>query len=382
MPFFKTWLLRRGIAEAARRHPDVAAAPVVVLTGEYKPDTQDGRFAVGMRKFEILCGTGDHLYHALDADGQTLASLLSEGYAAVVERGRGARAAHLLGLPPDTADTSSSLAALFPIPPTPTEIRVVSPTGLSTQDLLGYTSDTKLESIVESARAELIAADFADAEIDASLATFGPHPQLWATASPVASGQRRQLAAQLGGRIHALALQVLGPERTYERALQGADALDTGIPHRALLDLLEDPSLLCRLMLEGNPDSALVIVDGASGARRRAMNRFDVMLWFAAGERFAREPVYAGIGLGRETVEGWRRAMRRQKRRATGLGEALRAGDTETAGVAYARIVDEIRTEQEVQLLLAEVDKLRRFGRLRSRDELLARALARIAAGV
>lgn len=382
MPFFKTWLLRRGIAEAARRHPDVAAAPVVVLTGEYKPDTQDGRFAVGMRKFEILCGTGDHLYHALDADGQTLASLLSEGYAAVVERGRGARAAHLLGLPPDTADTSSSLAALFPIPPTPTEIRVVSPTGLSTQDLLGYTSDTKLESIVESARAELIAADFADAEIDASLATFGPHPQLWATASPVASGQRRQLAAQLGGRIHALALQVLGPERTYERALQGADALDTGIPHRALLDLLEDPSQLCRLMLEGNPDSALVIVDGASGARRRAMNRFDVMLWFAAGERFAREPVYAGIGLGRETVEGWRRAMRRQKRRATGLGEALRADDTETAGVAYARIVDEIRTEQEVQQQLAEVDKLRRFGRLRSRDELLARALARIAAGV
>jgi hypothetical protein len=382
MPFFKTWLLRRGVAEASRRHPDVAAAPVVVLTGEYKPDTQDGRFAVGMRKFEILCGTGDHLFHALDADGQTLASLLSEGYEAVTRRGRGPRAAHLLGLPPEAADTASSLAALFPIPPTPAEIRVVSPTGLSTQDLLGYTSDTKLESIAESARAELIAADFTDAEIDASLATFGPHPQLWATASPVAAGRRRQLAERLGGRIHALALQVLGPERTYERALQGADVLDTGIPHRALLDLLEDPSQVCRLMLEGNPDSALVIVDGASGARHRAMNRFDVMLWFAAGERFAREPVYVGIGLGHETVEGWRGAMRRQKRRAMRLGEALRAGDLEAAEAAYIRIVDEIRTEQEVQQQLAEVDRLRRFGRLRSRDELLVQSLARIAVGV
>jgi len=382
MPFFKTWLLRRGMAEAARRHDNVAASPVIVLTAEYKPDTQDGRFAAGMRKFEILCGTGDHLFHALDADGQTLASLLSEGYGAVAERGRGPRAARLLGLAPDTAETASSLTDLFPGPPTPSEIRVVSPTGLSTQDLLGYTSDTKLESIADSARAELVAADFSDAEIDASLATYGPHPDLWATASDVAADRGGQLAQQLDGRLHVLALQVLGPERTYERALQGADVLDTGIPHRDLLNLLSDPSQVCRLMLEGNPDSALVIVDGASGARRRAMNRFDVMLWFAAAERYARESVYTGIGLGQETVEGWRHAMRRHKRRAARLGDALRAGDTEAARAAYERIVDEIRAEQEVQQQLAEVDKLRRFGRLRPRDELLARALARIAAGV
>lgn len=382
MPFFKTWLLRGAVADARRRHSGVAKAPVVVLTAEYKPDTQDGRFAAGMRKFEILCGTGDHLYYALDADGQTLASLLSEGYGAVIERGRGPRACRLLGLPAEATDTEATLTALFPAPPTPAEIRVVSPTGLSTQDLLGYTSDTRLESIAETVRADLLAADFADTEIDASLATFGPHPQQWATASPNAAGRGQELAQQLGGRLHALALQVLGPERSYERALQGADVLDTGIPHRGLLDLLEDPSQVCRLMLEGNPDSALVIVDGASGARRRAMNRFDVMLWFAAGERFAREPVYSGIGLGHETVEGWRHAMRRQKRRATRLAEALRCDDMVAAASAYDRIVDEIRTEQEVQQQLAEIDKLRRFGRLRLRDELLARTLARIAAGL
>ena len=382
MPFFKTWLLRQGIADATRRHAGVAAAPIVVLTAEYKPDTQDGRFAAGMRKFEILCGTGDHLYYALDADGQTLASLLSEGYDAVQARGRAPRAARMLGLSPDADDTATAIGALFPAPSMPAEIRVVSPTGLSTQDLLGYTSDTRLEAIAEATRAELVVTGFTDAEIDASLATFGPHPQQWATTSPDALAWQQAPDQALGGGLHALALQVLGPERTYERALQGSDVLDTGIPHRALFDLLADPSQICRLMLEGNADSALVIVDGASGARRRALNRFDVMLWFAAGERFARESVYVSIGVGNETVEGWRLAMRRQKRRALRLSEALRSGNVEVATTTYTRIVEEIRSEQEVQQQLAEVDKLRRFGRLRERDELLARALARIAAGI
>jgi hypothetical protein len=382
MPFFKTWLLRRAVAESARRHAGVADAPVVVLTAEYKPDTQDGRFAAGMRKFEILCRTGDHLYYALDADGQTLASLLSEGYDAVVDRGRGERAARLVGLPPADAGTAQRLRDLFPAPAMPAEVRVVSPTGLSTQDLLGYTSDTRLEGYSIAARAELTALGFTDDEIDASLATFGPFPERWASQSPEALQRRGDVAASLAGRLHALALDVLGPERTYDRALQGADVLDTGIPHHELLDLLADPARLCRLMLDGNPDSALVIVDGASGARRRALNRLDVMLWFAVGERYGREPVYAGIGVGGETVEGWRAAMRRHRRRALRYVEARRAADAAAARAAWEDIVDEIRSEQEVQQQLAEVDKLRRFGRLRERDELLSRRLARIAAGI
>lgn len=378
MPFFKTWLMRWGVAEARRRQATVAEAPVVVLTAEYKPDTQDGRFAAGMRKFEILCRTGGHLLYALDADGQTLAGLLTEGYDRIAERGRGPAAARLLGLDDQQSTTTTSLQQLFPAPAPPQEIRVVSPTGLSTQDLLGYTSDTRLEAIAEQARADLLGCGFSDAEIDASIATFGPFPEQWASADPEAPSRAR---IEPGG-LHALSLQVLGPDRTYERALQGADVLDTGIPHRHLSDLLADPAQICRLMLDGNPDSALVIVDGASGARRRAMNRFDVMLWFAVGERYAREPVYCSIGVGNETVEGWRSAMRRHKRRAGQLADSLRSGDRGQIDRAWNTIVDEIRAEQEVQQHLAEIDKLRRFGRLRQRDELFAQRLARIAAGV
>ena len=382
MPFYKVWLTRRALADAARRHPAAAAAPVVVLTAEYKPDTQDGRFAAGMRKFEILCGTADHLLYALDAEGQTLAGLLSDGFDGVDRRGRAGRAAAALGLDPGDPSTPGTLRQLFPEPPRPAEIRVVSPTGLSTQDLLGYTSDTSLEAVAEGAHQELTAAGFSGAEIEASLATYGPHLERWASAADIGAGLRADLSRRLSGRLHALALQVLGPERSYEHALQGADVLDTGIPHAALLRLLEDPAAVCRLMLEGHPDSALVIVDGASGARRRALNRLDVMLWFAAGERYGREPVYAGIGLGNRTVEGWRQAMRRQRRRARRLGEALRASDAGAAAAEYAQILAEVRLGQEAELQLAEVDKLRRFQRLRRRDELVARSLARLAGGL
>ncbi len=48
----------------------------MVLSAEYKPNTQDGRYSVGMRKFEIFAGTGEHLTYSLDVPGQDLAHLM------------------------------------------------------------------------------------------------------------------------------------------------------------------------------------------------------------------------------------------------------------------------------------------------------------------
>jgi len=385
MPFYKVWLLRRGLNEAERRAG--AAGPsgstpgrpfVCVLSAEYKPDTQDGRFAAGMRKFEILTGSAQHLLYALDSDGQLLATLLSSGFKALAADGRGPRVARMLGL---AEGDTGQLSGLFPAPRAAAELRVVSPTGLSTQDLLSYTSDTPLESIAEDARAILLKAGMTEAELEANVLSFGPRIDRWATSAPLESADLNAVAERVGMGIHALALQVAGPERSYDRALQGADVLDLGIPHQELLDMLADPSRVARLMLEDQPDSALVIVDGASGARRRALNRIDVMLWFAVAERLGRESTYVSIGLGADTVESWRVAMRRQRERASGLLAALESGDTQGAETFYRRIINEMHEEQEAQLQLAEVAKLRRFGRLRSRDEALTRSLADLAAG-
>jgi hypothetical protein len=387
MPFFKTWLIRRGMRKAAQLNPGLPVDPdhfVVVLSAEYKPDTQDGRFAAGMRKFEILAGTGSHLLYALDAEGQQLALLLHEGFAALRQRGKEADLLRHFGVAADDEATLARLEELFPAYAPPAEIRLVSPTGLSTQDVLGYTSDTNLEEVADGIRRQLQQAGFTDGEIDANLEVHGPDPVLWDHLAPITPQTKEQLRDQTCGRIHALHLAVVGPEPSYLRALQGADILDTGIPHTGLLDLLADPARVCDLMLAANPNSALVLVDGASGARRRALNRLDVMLWFAASERPSvpgpdRQAVYLGIGLGEETVESWRQTMRRQRRRSQRLGQAVKSGDQQEATRLFAELQEDLRQEQEVQQQLSETEKLARFGRGRDRDLLIGQRLAGLA---
>ena len=385
MPFFKSWLIRQGLAEAAGRHPNLPIASrhfTAVLTAEYKPDTQDGRFSAGMRKFEILAGTGDHLLHSLDAESQELALLIHQGYAALEGRGRGDLVLKLLGIEQNDAALVEQVRQLFPDGEPAAALRMVSPTGLSTQDLLNYTSDTRLSDLAAEGRRQLLAAGLRETEIEANMHVHGPRLPEWSHQVHLTRSDKESLGAKLGGLLHALFLEIVGPELSYERALQGADVLDTGIPHRILLDLLEDPARVCNLMLSGNPHSALVIVDGASGARRRAMNRLDVMLWFAAGERLDRQTVYSCIGLGKETVEAWRLEMQRQRRRAEQLGQALIARNGAQARGLYDRLVEDIRAEQQVQLHLGEIEKLRRFGRERQRDLQIAQSLARIGRGL
>ena len=385
MPFFKCWLIRQGIAEAERRHPHAPIAIencVVVLTAEYKPDTQDARFAAGLRKFEILTGTGDHLLNALDLQGQAVAILLNQGFEALQRRGWASRLRELMQIDPEDPATVERMRQLFPVSRQPAEIRMVAPTGLSTQDLLNYTSDARLEAIADETRKELLALGLTIKEIDANLRTWGARLSQWDHRLTLAPCIKADLQQRLCGGLHALALATSGPERHYEYAVQGADVVDTGIPHRDLLDLLANPARLCRLMLEGNPNSALVIVDGASGARHRAMNRREVMLWFAAGEYLGREPVYLSVGLGQQTVEAWRSDMRHQRRRAEQLWQSLTAHDFARAHQVYESLVDEVRQYHEIESALTEADKLSRFGRGTERDRLLGEALGRIGSGL
>ena len=385
MPFFKAWLIRQSIAEAAKRHPQLPITvenSVVVLTAEYKPDTQDARFATGLRKFEILAGTASHLLNALDRDGRIIAVLMHEGYQALQEQGWAGRMREMLAI--DTEDNliEGQLHNLFPATQPPAEIRMVSPTGLSTQDLLSYTSDTQLEIIADETRKELLALGLTAKEIEANLRTWGTRLSQWSYRVGHESPIKIDLEERFSGRIHVLALATLGPERQYEYALKGADVIDTGIPHRSLLDVLADPAHLCRLMLEGNPNSALVIVDGAAGARHRAMNRGDVMLWFAAGEHLGRETVYMSVGLGQQTAEAWRMDMRRRRRRAELLLKSLTDQDSIIAQQVYERILSEIKLDHEIESALSETDKLVRFGRDNERDRLLSETLSHIGSGI
>jgi hypothetical protein len=385
MPFFKSWLIRQGIAEAARRHPQLPIAIencVLVLTVEYKPDTQDARFAVGLRKFEILTGTSDHLLNALDLQGQAVVVLMNQGFAELQRRGWVGRLGGIMHVNPNDQATVEQMQKLFPPCERPAEIRMVAPTGLSIQDLLNYTSDTRLQAVADETRQELLRLGLTAKEIEANLRTWGARLNQWNYRVTLDPWVKTELQQRLGGHLHTLVLAILGPERHYEDAVRGVDLIDTGIPHQGLLELLANPPKLCKLMMEGNPNSALVIVDGASGARHRAMNRSDVMLWFAAGEHIGREPVYLSVGLGQETVEAWRTDMRRQRRRAERLWQGLINHDFKKASQVYEHIVGEIYQAHEIQSALTESDKLNRFGRSHKRDQLLSEALNRIGSGL
>lgn len=392
MPFYKTWLTYRAVEDAARMNPTAQISPQdfsVVLSAEYKPDTQDGRFSVGMRKYELYAGTGDHLTYSLDTSGQDLAHLMLHGFDSLwLHRSDArlhARLTRLLQELQVSESDEASIARLremFPGYRAPGEIRMVSPMKLTTSDLLHYTSDTQLEHLAQEARRRLVNAGLTDSEIDANMQVYGPRLARWTKLRDLPAEELETLRARIGGAIHALALSVIGPAGNYEMAIQGADVVDTGIPNRDLLALVNEPVKLRDLMLSGNPHSALVIIDGASGARRRALNRLAVMRWLAAGEAIGREAIYRCVGVGTETIESWRTEMRHQRARALGLFDALAAGNVADARERFAAIVADLRDGQESALFLESEERMLRFKKETPEETTVARALAAVASGL
>ena len=392
MAFYKTWLTYQAVADAGRLNPTVPIAIEdfsVVLSAEYKPDTQDGRFSVGMRKYEIFAGTSEHLTYSLDVPGQDLVHLMFHGFDSLWQhrddprlRARLTRLLSELEVREDDADGITQLRALFPGVRPPAEIRMVSPMKLTTADLLHYTSDTTLEHRAQEAQRRLMHIGLTENEINANMQVYGSRLARWTKVRDLPTAQRDALIARIGGDIHALAMSVIGPAGNYEMAVQGADVLDTGIPHTSLLALLAEPVKLRDLMLAGNPYSALVIVDGASGARHRALNRLAVKRWFAAGEAIERQSMYRCAGIGAETIESWRVEMRRERSRARVLFDALTTGRLADAAECYAEIGGDLREGQETMVQLEQEERLLRQKTPSQVESAQSRAISAVAAGL
>ena len=384
MPFYKTWLTYDALRAARERNSRVAenSQSVIVLSAEYKPNTQDGRFAVGMRKYEIYTGTDDHLRFSLGSEAGALASLMFDGWDAVAAA-RGVDDSgiqHIVrqwGVDPTAPEAADQLRTVFPGYASPGELRLVSPMGLSTQDVLRYTSDTKIEQVADGIRLQLLGTGLTEEDITSNMSTYGPKITNWARMRGNPEAER--LEKSIGGKIHALALAELGPQPSYEFCLQGADVFDVGISHRQVMELIDEPVHLRDLMIFGRPFSALVIVDGGSGARRRAMSRLDVMRWFAACEQIGRESIYRSIGLGEGTIEEWRTQMRQQKDRAEQYRTAMLDGETEILEGLFNAIRVSVDEQQEALLALEEEERLTRFKRDTDRGHVAARLLGEIA---
>ena len=97
-------------------------------------------------------GTDDHLRYSLDVPGQDLVYLMIQGYAPLFSNAeprlvsRRQRILQQFQLAEDDHAMQQQLVNLFPGFTPPAEIRMVSPMGLATSDLLHYTSDNQFGS--------------------------------------------------------------------------------------------------------------------------------------------------------------------------------------------------------------------------------------------
>ncbi len=397
MVFYKAWMIYDALREARQQHPlcHSEAESVIALSAEYKP-VQDVRFSTGMRLFELFAQTGGHLAHSLDEEGQNLAHLMTNGFDPKTGDPVGQRMLRQLlstfSLNLKDNETVERLKEAFPPHDPPGELVMISSTMSSTQDLLFYTSDAKLDEIADQVQVILNDYGLTEDQIRANATVFGGRLRQWAGISQLPKAEQDGLIARVGGRIHALVLRTRGPGRSYETDVQGVDVINTGIPFPELVDQFDDMPKLIAMMRNGNPYSALAIADGAAGRARRVLTYFDVMQFFAACEAIGRQGVYRGIGLGKRNIERLREDMHRKRARALRLFDAVAAvaqseGDNQLkaaqdALAVYQSLQEEITVEEEAGKALREEEKLKRHKKWKLRDSHISQALIKISAGL
>ncbi|MBN2326155.1 MAG: hypothetical protein JXR73_03305, partial [Candidatus Omnitrophica bacterium] len=397
MVFYKAWMIYDALREA-REYDKACAAEkdaVIALSAEYKP-VQDIRFSTGLRLFEILAQTGDHLMHSLDEEGQNLAHLMFNGFDPDTDHPVGKRTLQqvfkALRIDKPTEEDYKRLKEAFPPHEAPGDIIMSSVTMSSIQDMLHYTTDTKLEEIATQIQVVLSDYGLSEDQIRANATVFGGHLRQWAGIRELPKEEQDELIQNIGGNIHALVLQMRGPGRDYEKDIQGIDVLNAGIDFPQILEMLDDMPKVIALMRNGNPHSALAITDGAAGRARRLLTYLDVQMFFAACDQIGRRGVYRAIGLGRRNIERLREEMQRKRERAVNLYQAMcavadaapdqqqQAADKALALYQYLR--EAITASDEAGQALREEEKMKRYGKWKPRYYHISQTLTTISAGL
>ena len=397
MVFYKAWCIYDALRVAREKHP--ACPPDhrarINVSAEYKP-VQDVRFSTGLRLFEIFAKTGDHLHYAMDEEGQNLVHLMFDGFDPDSDDTVGRRAARQVlqtyGVSSDDTEAMARLRQAFPGHPTPADVVVTSVTLSSTNDMLFYTSDSRLDEVANQVQVQLADYGLTEDQIRANCEVYGGDLRQWAGISHLPEERIEGLLRRVGGGIHALVLKLRGPGRDYERDVQGVDVLNTGIPFKQLLALVQDPPKLVALMLQGNPHSALVIADGCAGREPRALTEYDTQAFFAACERFGRRGTYVGIGLGQRNVDRleeemrqWRGHARRILDAVVAVAQAKTAGRKATIAAAlevYGGIQRTVIDNDAAGKALRAEQRARRYGKWTGRDAYISQARVKIASGL
>ncbi|MFH1753106.1 MAG: hypothetical protein ABH875_02890, partial [Candidatus Omnitrophota bacterium] len=244
----------------------------------------------------------------------------------------------------------------------PEDIRFVTTTGQTAEDLIGYHVDAEIGKHIDYVRDRLLEAGITEPQIRANAVRFGGKLSAWYGIKDLPKERFELLERSIRGKIIFLVLFYRGLDPSYEMAAQGADIIDTGIAPKELMDLLKDPWHLRDLMLFNNPNSSLAIVDGSSQGRMRAMTRQMVKNWFSASDR----AVYNAMGVGDEEIDdpvhGLRAEMERERRQARKIFELLKAGEFAEAQEYYTELCESKGMKRRVKTLLEDEDRAKRIG--------------------
>ncbi len=397
--FDKVRLIRSLIAESRRKNPKVTPPEKLtgVMAAGYKEDVTDVRFSAGARKLEIYSGTAlEHLLEDLDPEGRELYRDLFMDLPTVADiRMVGTcTAKDLFGHVPMNfrkyAESGRNLLKDIGADDVWIDgnisVHGVEIDGWSWDDL-GKISPGKLRQVKKELRTKALfmafgdnlaqiadgvrrrlmdLSELTDRMIVANSKAYGGDLSRWEGIVELPQEKREKIIKSIGPAIHILVIEsrdVFSKER-YETAVTGVDFIDLGIPDGEMLDLVDNLPKLLHLMKKERPDSALVFADGTSGARRRTFSFRYPDASEKAKELFALDDraVYGCMGLGRETIEEWRREMERDREDARKLLSALLEHRFDDARSAYEEIKARFRLERKVENALNIESRARGLG--------------------
>ncbi len=294
-PFRKVKLIYDLVKKAREKNPFVVGDEdlIGVMDVSYKESeieegrlipVSDVRFSAGCRKLEIYSLVAEkHILLDIDPEGRKIIKEMFKNF----------------------------------VPPA--DIRIVGKcTG---SDILNHVPNSGLEEIKNKVYEYLYKIGFDENLIKTNCIIYGGDIKKWVGIRERSYEEINKIYNDLKGKIHLLVIDKRGPFSSYRFAVRGVDFVDLGIPDPELLQLIDNLPEFLYLIKKDRPFSALVFADGTSGARRPSFAYNNPNCRRKVKELFAIEEkaIYGCLGIGRETIENWKKEMEKER----GLSEEL-----------------------------------------------------------
>ena len=389
--FDKIRLIHLLYNEAKDKNHKVTGADELIgmIEASYKEDVTDVRFSAGARKFEIFCGTGiEHLLEDIDPEGREIyAKIFSQySYPADIRMVGLCTAKDMFGHVP--MDFSSYAREGYEILLKNGYDRKwidenVEESGV---DLGSWKWKIKDETVLAQLRNKVIFMAFGDnlaqisqavknrllkfgltgQTIKANAQTFGGNLKKWKGIEEKPSEMREKIIKSIGPAIHVLVLEERGiySKERYPVAMTSCDFLDLGIPDKELLVLVDNLPKIIYLMKKDYNNSALIFADGTSGARTPTFAFRYPSCKDKVKELFAIEEnaVYGCMGIGKETIEEWKREMIKEREMAQKLLVSVLEKRLLDASLILAEISRYIYQKEKIEELISLEIKARERG--------------------